>query len=137
MLEFALIKLGKREGVDNNLFLLSLWFMRVTLHIESSISFEMVAKTMATCTWISEDRATCLVSHNSEPVLAEAAAMHLYSNPTPALTVLRDALVKADVSLGDLGELIAQILLLQAFDSCVKVSRPKIFRECIRIPSHS
>ena len=70
-------------------------------------------------------RATCLISHNSEPILAEAAAWYLGTRYLDsALTVLRAALMKADVSLDDLEELITQIILLQAFDSCVKVERP-------------
>jgi hypothetical protein len=142
MLEFALQKLGNRLGVDEELFFISLWFVRVTLHIQSAISFEMVAKTMATCTWISEDRSTCLVSHNSEPILAEAAAWYLseeygshkqgwYQN---ALVPLREALKRADISMGDLGELIAQIILLKAFDSCVKISRPQFLANISAYP---
>ena len=125
MLNFAIRKLGFRMYVAKKLHLLSLLFVRVVLHIQSSIAYEMVAHNMATCKWISEDRATCLISHNSEPILAEAAAWYLGKRYLDsALTVLRAALMKADVSLDDLEELITQILLLQAFDSCVKVERP-------------
>ena len=120
MLKFAAKKLGLRETANNTLSLLSLLFVRVVLHIQNSITFEMVAHTLATCTWVSEDRATCLISHNSEPILAEAAAWNLAekSKFADALNVLRHALMKADASLGDLGELITQIILLKAFDSC-------------------
>ena len=94
---------------------------------QSRFASHLIASYLHICPNISEDRECIITSMPTEPVLAEAAA-RMMNDPNVSLAELinqlSSALKKGVVEAGYRGELTARLLLLRAWDDCIKKKRP-------------
>ena len=94
---------------------------------QSRFASHLIASYLHICLNISEDRECIITSMPTEPVLAEAAA-RMMNDPNVSLAELinqlSSALKKGVVEAGYRGELTARLLLLRAWDDCIKKKHP-------------
>jgi hypothetical protein len=105
---------------------LAMFASRLPLNINSfsDVASNMVASNMATCYYISENRDSIKVFYPSEPILAEGAAQ-LFSDFEADfgyfLKVLSNAFTSNNLlDQGKMGEFVFQIVLMRAWDMCIK-----------------
>ncbi|CAG8638432.1 1329_t:CDS:2 [Paraglomus occultum] len=95
---------------------------------QSRFTSHLIANYLYICLNISEDRECITTSMPTEPVLAEAAA-RMMNDPNVSLAELinqlSSALKKGVVEAGYHGELTARLLLLRAWDDCIKKKHPR------------
>ncbi|CAG8772474.1 11839_t:CDS:1, partial [Racocetra fulgida] len=95
---------------------------------QSGYAPDLIANNMRLCINILEDRKYVVTSMPTEPVLAEASA-RIMNDPHVSLTELinqlSEALKKGVVEAGYRGELTARLLLLNAWDCCIKKKNEK------------
>lgn len=104
----------------------------INLHPTSKDAVDLVANFMAINLYVPEDRSRMFIAYSSEPVLAEAAAKIWTKqyNEKPiflhAIENLTCNISKGDINLGNLGEIVARIILLRAMDKAEKIPRREI-----------
>jgi len=99
---------------------LALLGCRVVLRfLRSSLASELVAKSTAVCTFVNFERDALECEFLSEPVVAEASAVHCDKSYLSLWNALREALAQHHIDPGHLGELVAQKVILDAYDKCV------------------
>ncbi|CAG8831448.1 30742_t:CDS:1, partial [Racocetra persica] len=90
---------------------------------QSEYAPDLIANNMRLCIKVLEDRKYIVTAMPTEPVLAEASA-RIMNDPHISLTELinklSEALKKGVVEAGYRGELTARLLLLNAWDCCIK-----------------
>ncbi|CAG8841880.1 12447_t:CDS:2, partial [Gigaspora margarita] len=90
---------------------------------QSSYAPDLIANNMRLCISVLEDRKYVVTSMSTEPVLAEASARIMNDSDislTKLINQLSEALKKGVVEAGYRGELTARLLLLNAWDCCIK-----------------
>ncbi|CAG8805753.1 15781_t:CDS:2, partial [Gigaspora margarita] len=90
---------------------------------QSRVASSLVANNLRLCINILEDREYVVTSMPTEPLLAEASARIMndpYISPIELINQLSSALKKGIVEAGYRGELTARLLLLNAWDRCIK-----------------
>merc|ERR1712137_1290302 len=98
---------------------------------------ELIAHSLAYCTYVSENRETICCDFVPEPVVSEAAFIRscmtrTESPSTIALRCLQYAIRNQTVEVGRLGELLSQIVLLGAYDACVQDHFPDRIKYLVR-----
>jgi hypothetical protein len=96
----------------------------ITINSFSAVASNMIASNMISCYFISEKRDLVKIFYPSEPVLAESSAQ-LFSRFSPDFDYLLKSLYNALASnhlldQGKMGELAFQIILMRAWDICIK-----------------
>lgn len=142
IIELAIDKLMCGETVEglmqgNNRqtqFLLAVLGCRavINLHPTSKDAVDLVANFMAINLHVPEDRSRMFITYSSEPILAEAAAKiwnKKYNEKSiflHAIENLTSNICKGDINLGNLGEIVARIILLRAMDKAEKIPTSRI-----------
>ena len=87
---------------------------------------DLIAHSLAYCTFVSEDREVISCDFVAEPVVSEAAVIFSQSLTASkswssgyTLQCIQRALKNQTVEVGRLGEVIGQIVLLEAYDACI------------------
>eukprot|EP00026_Physarum_polycephalum_P002280 Phypoly_transcript_02286.p1 GENE.Phypoly_transcript_02286~~Phypoly_transcript_02286.p1 ORF type:complete len:530 (+),score=35.03 Phypoly_transcript_02286:893-2482(+) len=126
MIGFAKVKLmGARDwkGCDNTATALAILSSRLALCVtpQAKIASQLVSMHMGTLVGVSPDRDYAFVYYPSEPILAEAAGKFM-AEPEICAYCLRtlNQLISTHIveDVGEMGELVACIILLQCFDAC-------------------
>lgn len=87
--------------------------------ISNQIIEKLIARSLAYCTYVSQDRSYIKCNFLSEPIVAEIAKNHLQKNISSSLQVLKEYFIRNHINIGDVGETIAQIICLDAYDKCL------------------
>ena len=118
-------QLGRAEGFATSL---ALFFARIQLAVVEmpSVSAELVRSRMAFCREISDDRSHLSVGYVSEPVVAEASCF--FWNDEDLLAKVLDHLLiytkrTGTYNKGNVGELVAMIILCLAWNKACQVQR--------------
>jgi hypothetical protein len=115
-------------NINKKLAALAIFSIRttITLNYQLSYSKEMVERHMATLFYVSKERDEIAFKYISEPILAESAAS-LLSNENHQIEMLKclNSYVQTMYleAAGSIGEIVAQIILLLAFDNGRKMSQ--------------
>ena len=91
--------------------------------LQSQLASDLIGHSTALCTFVSADRDIVRCKYPSEPIVAEAVASE--RDLADMVIPLRNALLCRHVESGRVGELVAQFLLLQAFDLCALGKSPE------------
>ena len=124
VLKLAEEKLFFYTGNDLIAAKLALFLSRLPFTVSPSeiIADTMMASNMAYCLYVSQQRDRLFSSYLSEPILAAAAAKVLRENykAIDAAVVLANSFVYGKVNAGHMGEFVAGLILLGAYDeSCL------------------
>jgi hypothetical protein len=126
--DFLLRKLKGGGTAPSRQGLLSLTVCRLAVSINHfhACASELVAENMATILATDLDRESMLVTYLAEPKLAIAAAGYWDSDELvkSLLPHLQQAMITGAVSAGTRGEIVAQIVLLLAFDKACQQQKP-------------
>eukprot|EP01119_Soliformovum_irregulare_P016271 TRINITY_DN4686_c0_g1_i3.p1 TRINITY_DN4686_c0_g1~~TRINITY_DN4686_c0_g1_i3.p1 ORF type:complete len:677 (-),score=68.56 TRINITY_DN4686_c0_g1_i3:911-2941(-) len=130
LIDFAKLKLrcnqewNHMNQVERRPALIALACSRFALEVAPKAKFAstLVARSMATCLWISDSRENLYVTYPPEPVLAEAAAQEMEKSDVfvEVISEVVKSLFVGDLNLGAVGELNARILLSRAYDQIVR-----------------
>lgn len=107
--------------------------LSLEVHPLSPLAADMTAFYMATCIGVSEDRSSVTVTYGCEPILSEAAA-HIMAHPRNYSRLLKTLLgqIKAStivLNRGALGELVARLGVMRAYDLSMRAQPRSSFRE--------
>lgn len=118
LIAFAAFKLQGSGLITLSIHYIAALTARASLTIvaRSSLANELVAGCMAQLDMISSKRDCVFVSYPSDVTLAQGAASLIRGNPKEALQSLHDHLSTSQISIGDGGESVAELLLLAAID---------------------
>ena len=86
--------------------------------LQSQLASDLIGHSTALCTFVSANREIIRCKYPSEPIVAEAVASE--KDLAEMVIPLRNALLCRHIESGRVGELVAQFLLLQAFDLCAR-----------------
>jgi hypothetical protein len=119
------------KSINKNLAALAVFSIRttITLNYQSSYSKEMVERHMATLFYVSKSRDEIAFKYISEPLLAESAAKLMLNkqNLTEMLqclnTYVQTLYLEAS---GSIGKIVAQIILLLAFDNARQTTKDSV-----------
>ena len=98
---------------------LALLGCRVSMQVvQSSLASDLVANSTAVCTFVNKERDVIECQYLSEPLVSEVSAIHSSSHSLwPAF---REVVFRRHIDAGRLGELVAQKVLLDVYDQCVR-----------------
>lgn len=91
--------------------------MSLTIIPKSNLTNLLVASCMAQLEYLSADRQSVYINYPSDVVLAEAAADFLDSKSLEIMRALLEYTANSEISLGDGGESIAEMIVLAAIDN--------------------
>lgn len=134
LISFAAFKLEASSSLTLPMYYIAALTARASLTIipRSSLANELVAGNMAQLDMISANRDSVFVSYPSDVMLAQGAASLIKRNPLKALEALDDHLCKSQISLGDGGESVVELLLLAAVDELDRQFRSISVEDFIR-----
>ena len=135
--DFLWLKLngGQTKLTQIGALSMMLWRLGACVHPSHPYATEMVANNMATLLEADHERETMLVAYVPEPKLAIAAAESWGSENvfcTNLVPALQNAFFSGVLDQGERGEVVSQIIWLQAFDKACR-KEGKSVGECIEI----
>lgn len=120
ILEYAVTKLCGGQSLDiMEEHLIAALSARASLTIvpRSNLANELVAGSMGQLDLISSDRHSAFVSYPSDITLAQGASVIIMKHPVLALKALLNFTANSQISVGDGGEAMVELILLAAMDN--------------------
>ena len=122
---------GVHDSETLNCFALALISCRAVVNLNpvSVFTSRLVADFMAICLNVNDTRSQMIVTYGSEPILAEASAQICFENNkhifSKAVDQVKETVTQGEVDQGQVGELAARLIILNAIDSAAAASSRK------------
>ena len=101
----------------------------VNLNPVSVLTSRLVADFMAICLKVNTDRTQMFVTYGSEPILAEVSAQICFENNkaifSKAVNAVKETVTQGQVDQGQVAELAARLIILNAIDTAANASKNK------------